>query len=207
MATRVEKETDFRRGMYRRAAILAFIKLDPRSMVRNPVMFVTEVGSVIGTALWIQALFGHGEASSAFIGEIALWLWMCVLFANFSEAIAEDRGKAQAAALRRARRETQARSSSRLPSTTFFGYLSPMPAKCSPIGTCSGRSGAPNSVMSYTCCTSISAIYAARSNRNRPAHVSLSRNQGWAIASGASSGWLLAWSTVVRTYQLDVRRF
>jgi K+-transporting ATPase ATPase B chain len=87
----------------------AFFKLNPRWMIRNPVMFVTEVGSILTTALWLQALFGHGEAPAAFVGGIALWLWLCVLFANFSEALAEGRGKAQAAALRRTRKETQAK--------------------------------------------------------------------------------------------------
>jgi K+-transporting ATPase ATPase B chain len=95
--------------IYRRALLDAFIKLNPRWMLRNPVMFVTEVGSVLTTALWIQALTGHGEARTAFIGGVALWLWLCVLFANFSEALAEGRGKAQAAALRRTRRETKAK--------------------------------------------------------------------------------------------------
>ena len=70
-------------------------------MVRNPVMFVVEVGSVLTTALWIQALFGKGEAPTGFIGGVALWLWFTVLFANFSEAVAEGRGKAQAEALRK----------------------------------------------------------------------------------------------------------
>ena len=78
-------------------------------MVRNPVMFVTEVGSILTTALWIQALLGHGEVPVAFVGGVTLWLWLCVIFANFSEALAEGRGKAQAAALRRTRRETQAK--------------------------------------------------------------------------------------------------
>jgi potassium-transporting ATPase ATP-binding subunit len=95
--------------LYRRAIIEAFFKLNPRWMIRNPVMFVTEVGSVLTTILWLQALFGHGEAHAAFVGGIALWLWLCVLFANFSEALAEGRGKAQAAALRRTRKETQAK--------------------------------------------------------------------------------------------------
>jgi len=76
-------------------------------MIRNPVMFITEVGSVLTTVLWVQALTGHGEAKAAFVGGVALWLWLCVLFANFSEALAEGRGKAQAAALRRTRMETQ----------------------------------------------------------------------------------------------------
>jgi K+-transporting ATPase ATPase B chain len=95
--------------LYRRAIIDAFFKLNPRWMIRNPVMFVTEVGSILTTVLWLQALFGHGEVHAAFVGGIALWLWLCVLFANFSEALAEGRGKAQAAALRRTRKETQAK--------------------------------------------------------------------------------------------------
>jgi K+-transporting ATPase ATPase B chain len=78
-------------------------------MVRNPVMFVTEVGSILTTVLWIQALLGHGEVAVSFVGGVTLWLWLCVIFANFSEALAEGRGKAQAAALRRTRRETQAK--------------------------------------------------------------------------------------------------
>jgi potassium-transporting ATPase ATP-binding subunit len=95
--------------IYRQALLDSIIKLNPRWMLRNPVMFVTEVGSVLTTILWIQALTGHGEAGSAFIGGVALWLWLCVLFANFSEALAEGRGKAQAAALRRTRSETKAK--------------------------------------------------------------------------------------------------
>jgi K+-transporting ATPase ATPase B chain len=96
-------------NIYRQAIIDAFVKLNPRWMVRNPVMFITEVGSVLTTVLWVQALLGHGEAKAAFVGGVALWLWLCVLFANFSEALAEGRGKAQAAALRRTRKETQAK--------------------------------------------------------------------------------------------------
>ena len=104
-----KKQPRLGRRLYRRAIIDAFFKLNPRWMIRNPVMFVTEIGSVLTTALWLQALFGHGEAPTAFIGGIALWLWLCVLFANFSEALAEGRGKAQAAALRKTRQETQAK--------------------------------------------------------------------------------------------------
>jgi potassium-transporting ATPase ATP-binding subunit len=77
--------------------------------VRNPVMFVVEVGSLLTTGLWIQALAGKGEAPAWFIGAVAVWLWFTVLFANFSEALAEGRGKAQAEALRRTRKETNAR--------------------------------------------------------------------------------------------------
>ena len=95
--------------MYRRALTDSLAKLDPRSMVRNPVMFVVEVGSVLTTALWIQALFGHGEAPAWYIGGVSLWLWFTVIFANFSEALAEGRGKAQAEALRRARQDTKAK--------------------------------------------------------------------------------------------------
>jgi K+-transporting ATPase ATPase B chain len=96
-------------AMYRRALVDAMRKLNPRSMVRNPVMFVVEVGSVLTTALWIQALAGAGEAPAWYIGSVSLWLWFTVLFANFSEALAEGRGKAQAEALRRSRRDTKAK--------------------------------------------------------------------------------------------------
>ena len=72
-------------------------------------MFVTEVGSLLTTLLWIQALAGKGEAPAGFIGAIALWLWFTVLFANFSEALAEGRGKAQAESLRKARQDTPAK--------------------------------------------------------------------------------------------------
>jgi K+-transporting ATPase ATPase B chain len=96
-------------NIYRQAIVDALAKLNPRWMVRNPVMFVTEIGSILTTVLWIQALVGHGEARAAFVGGVALWLWLCVFFANFSEALAESRGKAQAAALRQTRKETQAK--------------------------------------------------------------------------------------------------
>src|SRR5258708_4391174 len=84
-------------------------KLDPRHQIKNPVMFVVEVGSVLTTGLWLQALGGHGEASSGFILAVALWLWFTVIFANFSTAMAEGRGKAQAANLRKARKDTPAK--------------------------------------------------------------------------------------------------
>ncbi len=93
----------------RQALIDSLLKLNPRNMVRNPVMFVVEVGSVMTTILWIQALGGSGEAPAWFIGTVSLWLWFTVLFANFAEAVAEGRGKAQAQALRKARRNTPAK--------------------------------------------------------------------------------------------------
>jgi K+-transporting ATPase ATPase B chain len=105
----LRRQSSLGRELYHRAIVNAFIKLNPRWMVRNPVMFVVEVGSLLTTMLWVQALTGHGEAPAVFIGAVALWLWFTVLFANFSEAVAEGRGKAQAEALRRTRKETQAK--------------------------------------------------------------------------------------------------
>ncbi|HEY1391805.1 MAG TPA: potassium-transporting ATPase subunit B, partial [Methylibium sp.] len=86
--------------LLRPAIWASFHKLDPRMQWRNPVMFVVYVGSIITTLLWLQALGGHGEAPAGFILAIALWLWFTVLFANFAEALAEGRSKAQAASLR-----------------------------------------------------------------------------------------------------------
>jgi K+-transporting ATPase ATPase B chain len=93
----------------RRAIVDAFRKLDPRHQLRNPVMFVVEVGSVLTTVLFVQALAGAGEAPTWFILAISLWLWFTVLFANFAEAMAEGRGKAQADSLRKARKDIQAK--------------------------------------------------------------------------------------------------
>ncbi len=95
--------------IFSRALQDSLTKLNPATMVRNPVMFVVEVGSVLTTVLWIQALAGHGEAPAWFIGAVSLWLWFTVLFANFAEAVAEGRGKAQAQALKKARRDTPAK--------------------------------------------------------------------------------------------------
>jgi K+-transporting ATPase ATPase B chain len=93
----------------RRALIDSVKKLDPRVQIRNPVMFVVLVGSSLTSVLFIQALVGQGEAPAWFIGAVALWLWFTVLFANFAEAMAEGRGKAQAETLRKARRDIQAK--------------------------------------------------------------------------------------------------
>ncbi len=86
------------------AFVNALKKLTPQAQWRNPVMFVVWVGSVLTTILGIDAISGHGEAPAGFIFTIAAWLWFTVLFANFAEALAEGRGKAQAAALRGARK-------------------------------------------------------------------------------------------------------
>jgi len=78
----------------------AFLKLAPAQQLRNPVMAVVAVGALLITGLWVQALMGAGDAPAWFIGANALWLWFTLLFANFAEALAEGRSKAQAASLR-----------------------------------------------------------------------------------------------------------
>src|SRR5512143_1004829 len=93
----------------KRAMVDSLKKLKPRNQVRNPVMFVVFVGSILTTGLFIQALFGQGEAPAGFIGAVSLWLWFTVLFANLAEAMAEGRGKAQADSLRKARRDILAK--------------------------------------------------------------------------------------------------
>jgi potassium-transporting ATPase ATP-binding subunit len=90
----------FDRALLAPALLDALRKLDPRVQWRNPVMFVVYIGSILTTALWLQALGGGGEAPAWFIFNIALWLWFTVWFANLAEALAEGRSKAQAAALR-----------------------------------------------------------------------------------------------------------
>jgi K+-transporting ATPase ATPase B chain len=92
----------------KRAMLDAVIKLDPRSMIANPVMFVVEVGSVLATFALVRDIL-RGSGGLAFELQITLWLWFTVLFANFAEAAAEGRGKAQAAALRHSRKATDAR--------------------------------------------------------------------------------------------------
>ena len=91
------------------AIVDSFRKLSPSIQWRNPVMFVVYIGSILTTLLWIQSLYGEGEASSSFILGVMLWLWFTVLFANFAEALAEGRSKAQAASLRGLKKETWAK--------------------------------------------------------------------------------------------------
>jgi K+-transporting ATPase ATPase B chain len=93
----------------RRAIVTSFVKLDPRHQVRNPVMFTVYVGSMLTTALGVRAFGMPGGESPWFILGVTVWLWFTVLFANFAEAMAEGRGKAQADALRRARCEVPAK--------------------------------------------------------------------------------------------------
>lgn len=87
----------------------AFLKLNPMHQIHNPVMFTVYVGSLLTSALFIQACVGTGEAPPSFIFAITIWLWFTLLFANFAEAMAEGRGKAQAQALRKVRREIHAK--------------------------------------------------------------------------------------------------
>jgi len=91
------------------AVIDAFRKLSPRAQWRNPVMFVVYLGSILTTLLYLQALNGTGEAPSGFILAVTVWLWFTVLFANFAEALAEGRSKAQAASLRSAKKSVVAK--------------------------------------------------------------------------------------------------
>jgi K+-transporting ATPase ATPase B chain len=93
-----------------RAAVDSVRKLNPVHQVKNPVMFIVEVGALLTTLLALQAMWGQGEAPAGFIIAISAWLWFTVIFANFAEAMAEGRGKAQADNLRKARRTSRPRS-------------------------------------------------------------------------------------------------
>ena len=97
------------RDIIRQAVIDAVLKLTPLHLVKNPVMFVVEVGCLLTAVLFFQALFGHGEEKASFILAISLWLWFTLFFANFAEALAEGRGKAQARALKGTRRDVIAK--------------------------------------------------------------------------------------------------
>jgi K+-transporting ATPase ATPase B chain len=108
-STMARSRSLFDTGIVKQAIVDSFRKLTFKRQVRNPVMFVVYVGSILTTLLWLQALVGQGEAEGWFIFWVSVWLWFTVLFANFAEAMAEGRGKAQAAALRSARRDLQAR--------------------------------------------------------------------------------------------------
>ncbi|ACD15724.1 potassium-transporting ATPase subunit KdpB [Paraburkholderia phytofirmans] len=96
-------------ALLRPAIVDSFKKLTPRTQFRNPVMFCVYVGSILTTILWIAALGGQAEAPAGFILAVTLWLWFTVLFANFAEALAEGRSKAQAASLRSAKKDVMAK--------------------------------------------------------------------------------------------------
>src|SRR5450830_2052602 len=91
------------------AIVDSFKKLSPQTQWRNPVMFVVYLGSILTTLLMLQALFAKGDAPVGFIALVTLWLWFTVLFANFAEALAEGRSKAQAASLRSAKKNVLAK--------------------------------------------------------------------------------------------------
>jgi K+-transporting ATPase ATPase B chain len=108
MSERARKGPLFDPPIVRRAIKDAFLKLDPRQVARNPVMFVVEVGSILTTALIIRDTARGNTSHLLFTAQVTLWLWFTVLFANFAEAMAEGRGKAQADTLRKAKTETMA---------------------------------------------------------------------------------------------------
>src|SRR5215475_9873319 len=108
MATKTKKQAIWNAQIVRRALVDSFIKLNPRKMMKNPVMFVVEVGSVLTTLQLIRGIIAPvpGVTQTGFELQITLWLWFTVLFANFAEAMAEGRGKAQADNLRKSKTET-----------------------------------------------------------------------------------------------------
>ena len=99
----------FNKKILKTAIIESFRKLNPKAMIKNPVMFVVEIGSVITTAILFKNLFLHDFKYMLFIVQITLWLWFTVIFANFAESISEGRGKAQAETLRKSKTEVIAR--------------------------------------------------------------------------------------------------
>jgi K+-transporting ATPase ATPase B chain len=103
-----EKKKLWDAHIIRQALVDSVRKLDPRWMIKNPVMFVVEIGSLLTGAILMDNAI-HNRAGFAFNLQITLWLWFTVLFANFAEAMAEGRGKAQADTLRKAKGETIAR--------------------------------------------------------------------------------------------------
>ncbi|MDA8087205.1 MAG: potassium-transporting ATPase subunit KdpB [Nitrospiraceae bacterium] len=110
MSAKKIKRSLFEPKIVRRALLDSVGKLNPVYQIKNPVMFVVETGSVLTTLLFLHALItGRGEASAVFILQISVWLWITVLFANFAESMAEGRGKAQADALRKTRKDVVAK--------------------------------------------------------------------------------------------------
>jgi K+-transporting ATPase ATPase B chain len=110
MSSKSKKRSLFEPTIVKKALWDSFRKLNPVHQIKNPVMFVVEVGSVLTTLLFFHAILtGKGEASPSFILQISVWLWITVLFANFAESMAEGRGKAQAESLRQTRREVSAK--------------------------------------------------------------------------------------------------
>jgi K+-transporting ATPase ATPase B chain len=107
--TKIQARRLFDWSIVKPAILNSFIKLHPKHQFHNPVMFTVLIGCLVVTVLFFQALFGYGEAPIGFIVSIMLWLWFTIIFANFAEAIAEGRGKAQADTLRKAQKTIQAK--------------------------------------------------------------------------------------------------
>src|SRR5512133_699835 len=107
--------------LLRPAIKASFSKLSPRVQWRNPVMFVVYIGSILTTLLGLLALQGQGEESAGFVLTVSLWLWFTVLFANFAEALAEGRSKAQAASLRSLKKSTWAKKFKEPANKVFHG--------------------------------------------------------------------------------------
>jgi K+-transporting ATPase ATPase B chain len=111
------------KSIFQQALVDSLVKLLPQHQWRNPVMFVVYIGSILTTFLYFQALGGKGEAPAGFILAVSLWLWFTVLFANFAEAVAEGRSKAQAAALRAVKREVGAKKLSAARRDASFSWV------------------------------------------------------------------------------------
>ena len=137
-ATRMTRSRCFDPALVRPALVESFGKLDPRVQWRNPVMFVVYVGSILTTVLCVQALGGHGEAPAGFILAVAVWLWFTVLFANFAEALAEGRSKAQAAIAARHEAEGHREEAAARRSTARRG-IRRRPTSCARATSCWSR--------------------------------------------------------------------
>jgi K+-transporting ATPase ATPase B chain len=111
------------KSIFQQALVDSLVKLLPQHQWRNPVMFVVYIGSILTTFLYFQALGGKGEAPAGFILAVSVWLWFTVLFANFAEAVAEGRSKAQAAALRAVKREVGAKKLSTAKRDASFNWV------------------------------------------------------------------------------------
>jgi K+-transporting ATPase ATPase B chain len=109
MNQNAKKTSFFDRQIFKSSLIAAFVKLNPRQQLKNPVMFTVYLGCCFTTVLFVFSLFHVTQSRPVFAFSVTLWLWFTVLFANFAEAMAEGRGKAQADTLRKARRDTQAK--------------------------------------------------------------------------------------------------
>ena len=153
MAATVKARALFDTSILTSAVVDSFRKLRPQRQVRNPVMFVVYVGSILTTLLWAQAVVGKGEAPAWFIFWVSVWLWFTVLFANFAEAMAEGRGKAQAASLRKARRDLQASSRAPRSRSSLASANLTCVAPIRPHPPATGRKMSGCSVTRSCCCS------------------------------------------------------